>query len=82
MTTTLLTTTAILLAILLAGAIGQIAHMARDLHDRDWELRNLQDALDDANDELAELRSEYERSLGGERYKFRPVNRVFGRRAK
>jgi hypothetical protein len=82
MTTTLLATTCILLAILLAAAIGQIAAMARDLHDRDWEIANLSDALDDANDELSELRCEYERSLGGTRYKFRPVNRVFGRKAR
>jgi hypothetical protein len=79
--TTLLITLCLLLGFFLAGSVGIIISQARELADLEWAAMKMQDELDDAHSELCELRDEYERSLGVEK-KYRPVNRVFGRRAK
>ena len=79
--TTLLITLAILLGFLLFGTVGIIISQARELADLEWAAMQMQDELDDAHSELCELRDEYERSMGVEK-KYRPVNRVFGRRAR
>lgn len=75
----LLTSLVILLGLFLIGTIQQIAGQAQEnaALRRSYE-RTLRQ-LDDAYDELVELRNEYERSLGVER-KHKPVNRVFGRK--
>jgi hypothetical protein len=76
MTTAILATAAALFGFLFFAACGVILQQAAEINAMERDFRDLQNELDDASVELAELRCEYERSMGGTSYKHRPVNRI------
>ena len=78
MTTALLATAAATFGFLFFAACGVIIEQGRDVSELEYANHKLTRELEAANDELQELRCEYERSLGGTSYRWKPVNRVFG----
>ena len=82
MTTAILATVATCFGFLFFAACGVILQQSAEINAMERDFRDLRNELDDASVELAELRCEYERSMGGTSYRFKPVNRVFGRKAR
>ena len=76
MTIAILATAAALFGFLFAAACGVILQQAAEINAMERDIYDLKNELDDAAVELAELRCEYERSMGGRSYQYRPVNRI------
>lgn len=76
MTIILLCSTVVGLLMLLCFALMIALDTAKEVTDRDVSIRKLKRELDSAATELEELRCEYERSMGGHSWRFRPVNRI------
>ena len=72
----LLATAASIFGFLFLAACGVIIEQGREVSELEYENHKLRQALDGANTELEEMRCEYERSLGGTDYQWRPVNRI------
>ena len=76
MTTAILATVATCFGFLFFAACGVILQQAAEINAMERDFYDLRNEIDDASVELAELRCEYERSMGGTSYRFRPVNRI------
>ena len=76
MTIAILATLAAIFGFLFLTACGVIIEQGREVNELEYENHKLKQALDGANTELEEMRCEYERSLGGTSYEWRPVNRI------
>ena len=75
--TIILLCSAVVGLLMLFGVTCMIAiDTAKEVVDRDVSIRKLKRELDSAATELEELRCEYERSMGGQSWRFRPVNRI------
>ena len=72
----LLATLAAIFGFLFLAACGVIIEQGREVNELEYENHKLTRELESANDELQEMRCEYERSLGGTSYEWRPVNRI------
>lgn len=66
----------IVLGVILAIAICQGLAQAAEIRELEIDQMLIERALQDRDAELEELRCEYERSLGGTSYRWRPVNRI------
>lgn len=68
----ILSITSVILGMAVAYYVAETAIMRQIIHDQDWTIERLSDEIE----ELREIRCEYERSLGGTSYQWRPVNRI------
>ena len=76
MITAILATAAATLGFFFCAACGVIIEQGREVNELEQEAHRLSRELESANTELEEMRCEYERSMGGTDYRWRPVNRI------